>query len=153
MMFDDSWGTVLFISPWLFVLWVLIGPSRLGEEILVGTHAWVFVGAWRGQSPDCHLVSGAHLICFWYCNDIAYLLQVALSTDQKMISFTVEYLSFFLYIFLLISLSLLKASLLTFMIFINPVIMCKLKVLVKAAMDELGLSIKSLITDSCRIVN
>ena len=56
-----------------------------------------------------------------------------------MISFKVISPSFFLYIFLLISLSLLKAGLLTFMIFINAVIMCKLKVLVKAAMDELDL--------------
>ena len=72
---------------------------------------------------------------------MAYLLQVVLSTDRKMISFTVISLSLFLYIFLLISLSLLKAGLLTFMIFINAGIMCKLKVLVKAAMDELGLSI------------
>ena len=68
-------------------------------------------------------------------------LQVVLSTDRKMISFTVISLSFFLYIFLLISLSLLKAGLLTF-VFINAGIMCKLKVLVKVAMDELGLWIK-----------
>ena len=80
------------------------------------------------------------------------MLQVVLGTDRKMISFTVISLSFFLYIFLLISLSLLKAGLLTFIIFINAVIMCKLKVLVKAAMDELGLWIKSLITESCPIV-
>ena len=80
------------------------------------------------------------------------MLQVVLSADRKMISFMVISLSFFLYIFLLISLSLLKAGLSTFMIFINAGIMCKLKVLVKAAMDELGLWIKSLITESCRIV-
>ena len=92
------------------------------------------------------------LSVFLYCNVIAYLLQVVLSTDRKMIYFTVISLSFFLYIFLLISLSLLKAGLLTFMIFINARIMCKLKVLVKAAMDEFGLWIKSLITESCRMV-
>ena len=45
MMFGDNWGTVLFISPWWFVLCVLMGPSGLGEEILVGTQAWVFMGA------------------------------------------------------------------------------------------------------------
>ena len=38
------------------------------------------------------------------------------------------------------------------MIFINAGIMCKLKVLVKAAIDELGLWIKPVITESCRIV-
>ena len=69
-----------------------------------------------------------------------------------MISFTVISLSFFLYIFLRITLSPLKAGLLTFMIFINAGIMCKLKVLVKAAMVELGLWIKPVITESCRIV-
>ena len=45
MMFDDNRGTVLFISPRWFVLCVLMGPSGLGEEILVVTHAWVFVAA------------------------------------------------------------------------------------------------------------
>ena len=62
-----------------------------------------------------------------------------------MISFTVISLSFFPYIFHFNSLSPLKAGLLTFMIFINAGIMCKLKVLVKAAMDELGPWIKPVI--------
>lgn len=72
-------------------------------------------------------------------NATAYLLQVVLSIDRKMISFTEISPLFDLYIFLFNSLSLLNAGWLTFMIFVDTVIMYKLNVLVHAAMDRLGL--------------